>query len=143
MYTEVLETPSINDEEVMDVHNKPSWMDPMLIYLKDGKLPQDKAQAQSIAYKATRYTLIDGTLYKRSFSMPYLCRLHPLEAQYAVAKVHEGICGQHLSGRALAHQVLRQGYYWPTMKADAAAYVQKCDKRQRFSPVQHQPTTPI
>ncbi|RVW12029.1 hypothetical protein CK203_087282 [Vitis vinifera] len=27
-----------------------------------------------------------------------------------------------------------QGYYWPTMKKDAAAYVKKCDKCQRHAP---------
>lgn len=75
--------------------------------------------------------------------MPYLRCLQPVEAQYALEEVHEGIRGQHLSGRALAHKVLRQGYYLPIIKADATTYVQKCDKCQRFSLVQHQPTTPI
>lgn len=58
VYIEVLESPSIDDEEIMDVHNEPSWMDPILVYLRDDKLTQDKTQAQRIAYKATGYTLM-------------------------------------------------------------------------------------
>nr|CAN64106.1 hypothetical protein VITISV_030643 [Vitis vinifera] len=34
---------------------------------------------------------------------------------------------------------LHEGYYWPTMKKDAAAYVKKCDKCQRHAPVPHMP----
>ena len=30
-------------------------------------------------------------------------------------------------------KALRQGYYWPTMKADCMEYARKCDKCQRFS----------
>ncbi|RVW90247.1 Retrovirus-related Pol polyprotein from transposon 17.6 [Vitis vinifera] len=53
-----------------------------------------------IRVQAARFTLIGGHLYKRSFTGPYLRCLGHSEAQ--------------------AHS---QGYYWPTMKKDAAAYV--------------------
>ncbi|RVW21060.1 Retrovirus-related Pol polyprotein from transposon opus [Vitis vinifera] len=33
-----------------------------------------------------------------------------------------------------------QGYYWPTMKKDTAAYVKKCDKCQRHAPIPHVPS---
>ncbi|RVW67702.1 hypothetical protein CK203_063383 [Vitis vinifera] len=47
------------------------------------------------------------------------------KGQYVLAELHEGICGNHTGGRSLAHRAHSQGYYWPTMKKDAAAYVQK------------------
>ncbi|RVW30441.1 hypothetical protein CK203_090815 [Vitis vinifera] len=65
-----------------------------------------------------------GHLYKRSFTGPYLRCLGHSEAQYVLAELHEGICGNHTGGRSLAHRAHSQGYYWPTMKKDAAAYVQ-------------------
>ncbi|RVW28074.1 hypothetical protein CK203_097966 [Vitis vinifera] len=40
-------------------------------------------------------------------------------AQYVLAELHEGICGNHTRGRSLAHRAHSQGYYWPTMKKDA------------------------
>ena len=43
-------------------------------------------------------------------------------------------------GRFLAHRAHSQGYYWPTMKKDAAAYVKKCDKCQRHAPIPHVPS---
>ncbi|RVX18478.1 Retrovirus-related Pol polyprotein from transposon 17.6 [Vitis vinifera] len=54
----------------------------------------------------------------------------PLRGLYVLAELHEGVCGNHSGGRSLAHRAHSQGYYWPTMKKDAAAYVKKCDKCQ-------------
>ncbi|RVW31029.1 hypothetical protein CK203_093510 [Vitis vinifera] len=62
------------------------------------------------------------------------------EAQYVLAELHEGICGNHSGGRSLAHRAHSQGYYWPTMKKDAATYVKRCDKCQRYAPVPHMPS---
>ncbi|RVW32530.1 hypothetical protein CK203_081262 [Vitis vinifera] len=95
-------------------------------YLRTGTLPEDPKQAHKIRVQAARFTLIGGHLYKRSFTGPYLRCLGHSEAQYVLAELHEGICGNHTGGRSLAHRAHSQGYYWPTMKKDAAAYVQKC-----------------
>ena len=49
-----------------------SWMDPIIDYLKNSKEPEDKNQARKLRIKAARYTLLDGGLYKKSFSGPLL-----------------------------------------------------------------------
>ena len=56
-----------------------------------------------------------------------------------LVELHEGICGNHSGGRTLAHRAHTQGYYWPTMKSDAADCVKKCDPCQRMSPVLKSP----
>lgn len=56
-----------------------------------------------------------------------------------MAEVHEGICGNHLGGRTLAHKILNAGYYWPKMHEDAKKYVKKCHKCQRFALIPRQP----
>ena len=61
-------------------------------------------------------------------------------------EVHEGICGNHSGGHALAQEILGQWYYWPTMTKDVWDYMKKCDKCQRFMLVSHllaQPLMPI
>ncbi|KAK3038251.1 hypothetical protein RJ639_030860 [Escallonia herrerae] len=40
---------------------------------------------------AARFALVDGVLYKKSFSLPYLKCLSPKEADYALQEVHEGL----------------------------------------------------
>uniref|UniRef100_A0A2N9F3F9 Uncharacterized protein n=1 Tax=Fagus sylvatica TaxID=28930 RepID=A0A2N9F3F9_FAGSY len=80
-----------------------------------------------------------GILYKRSFSLPYLRCLAPDEAKYVMREIHKGICGNYLGARALQKKIVRAGYYWPSMQADANKFVQYCDKCQRFANLLHSP----
>ena len=57
-----------------------------------------------------------------------------------MAKLHEGVCGNHIGGQTLAHRAHSQGYYWPTMKQDAEGYVKKCDRCQRHAPIPCMPS---
>ncbi|KAL5559394.1 hypothetical protein UlMin_035605 [Ulmus minor] len=137
---EILDEPSIDKHQQVDaISDKPTWMDPIMAYLRDGTLPQDKFEARRLRYRSARYYLDKDKLRKRSFSSPSLTCLNEDQAKYVLQEVHEGVCGNHSSGRALAHKVLRQGYYWPTIQANSLAFVQKCDKCQRFSTIPHQP----
>ena len=65
--------------------------------------------------------------------------LTPEQGQYVLAKLHEGICGNHPGGRTLAHRAHTQGYYSPTMKSGGADYVKKCSPFQRMSPILKSP----
>ena len=107
----------------------------IVLYLKDGKLPEGKDEAKKLRVRAARYVLMDEVLYKRGFSQPYLRCLAPDEANYVLREIHEGACGNHLGARSLIHKVVRAGYYWPTVQADAKAYVKVYDQCQRFSNV--------
>ena len=79
-------------------------------------------------------------LYKRDFSQPYLSFLALDQSNYVLREVYEGACENHLRARELIHKVVRVGYYWPTIQADAKAYVKVCDQFQRFSNVPRQPS---
>ena len=110
-------------------------MDPILLYIATGELPDDRNKAHKIQIQFTRFSIVDGQLHKRSLSGPYLKCLTPEQGQYVLAELHEGICGNHPGGRMLAHRAHTQGYYWPTMKSDATDYIRKCDPCQRMSPI--------
>uniref|UniRef100_A0A2N9F3B0 Uncharacterized protein n=1 Tax=Fagus sylvatica TaxID=28930 RepID=A0A2N9F3B0_FAGSY len=127
-------------DRVCGTNMEPSWMDPLIAYLRDNCLPQDPKAANVIKRKAPRYWLSkEGNLYKRSFSGPYLLCVHPSLVDDLLYEIHEGICGSHTGGRSLAHRAMSQGYWWPFMQSDAVRYVRKCDKCQRFAPKIHQP----
>ena len=114
------------------------WLNPIISYLQNPNDSTNPTLAKT-RIKAARYTLLEGILYKKSFTLPYLRCLGPEEAEYALSKIHESICGQHLGGRPLYHKALKQGYYWPKMKQDAISYVKKYDKCQRFASTEHHP----
>ena len=86
-------------------------MTPIVIYLKDERLPEGKDEARKLRIKAAKYVLIDKVLYKRVFSKSYLRCLAPDKSNYVLKEIHEGPCGNHSRARALVHKVVRAGYY--------------------------------
>ena len=138
-YEKIQYMPSIDLPEVQQIGGE-NQMTPIIVYLKDERLLEDKYEARKLRIKAAKYVLIDEVLYKRGFSQPYLRCLALDESNYVLKEVHEGACGNHSGARALVHKVIHAGYYWPTIQADAKAYVKVCDQCQRFSNVPRQPS---
>ncbi|KAK4390191.1 hypothetical protein Sango_2082400 [Sesamum angolense] len=124
-------------EEVLTGTISSSWKDELETYLKDGTLLQDPKEARAIRVWANRFTLIGGELYKRGFSQPYLKCINQDKVEYILREIHEGSCGNHSRGRALASKALRQGYFWPTMRKDAMDLVKRCKKYQEHANVTH------
>uniref|UniRef100_A0A2N9FF19 Integrase catalytic domain-containing protein n=1 Tax=Fagus sylvatica TaxID=28930 RepID=A0A2N9FF19_FAGSY len=138
-HIEVQHSPSHLEEEVSPIDVSNSWMTPIVNYLEDETLPSDPVEARKLKVRSTRFILIQGVLYKRGFSLPYLRCLDKAEANYVMREVHGGICGNHSGARSLVHKLIRAGYYWPTMQKDAVSYIRTCDKCQRFGNLIHSP----
>ncbi|XP_050280556.1 uncharacterized protein LOC126721549 [Quercus robur] len=130
---------SIDLPEMMQIEGDGNWMTPIVSYLKDGRLPKEKDEVRKLRVRSARYVLMDEVLYKRGFSQPLLRCLAPDEANYMLREVHEGACGNHSGARSLVHKVIRSGFYWLTIQADAKAYVKVRDQCQRFSNIPRQP----
>ncbi|RDY04217.1 Tf2-11, partial [Mucuna pruriens] len=99
----------------------------------------------------TDYTDLNKVCPKDPYPLPNIDRLvdsfhgrilgvDAEEAVYIIQEVHEGVCGTHIGGRALARKISRVGYYWLTLKADCVDYVKRCDKCQRFADNDQAPT---
>lgn len=131
---ETLNRPSIENKEVFFLREEcDSWMGPIISYLEHGTVLSDRDATKKLIKEAARYTIIAGRLYRRGFTTPLLLCLAEGQVDYVLQEIHEGICGTHIGGRAIASKVLRAGYYWPTLRADSARFVQKCDKCQKHA----------
>ncbi|XP_050280947.1 uncharacterized protein LOC126721908 [Quercus robur] len=107
-------------------------MDPIVLFLKDDILPEEKGEADKVRRKASWFWQSeDQKLYKRSFSGPYLLCVHPEAVEPLLEELHEGICGSHTGGRSLSHRALTQGCWWLSMQKEAQKYVKKCDQCRR------------
>ena len=94
----------------------PSWMDPIVKFLKNDVLPEEKSEAEKIRRNAPWFWLSeDHKLYKHSYSGPYLLCIHPEASKLLLEELHERICGSHTEGRSLSHRAIIQGYWWPRM----------------------------
>jgi len=96
---------------MQEIGSKSNWTTPLVSYLRNGMLPNEKDAARKLKVQASRFVLIKDVLYKRGFSRPYLRCLGPEQAEYVIREVHEGICGNHSGARSLVHKLIRAGYY--------------------------------
>ena len=135
--------PTEGKAEMVHVHQVrvgPSWMELLVLFLKEDILPEEKLEADKVRRKDPWFWLSkDQKLYKRSFFGPYLLYIHPEASELLLEELHEGICGSHNRGRFLSHRAITQGYWWPNMQKEAREYVKKCDQCQRYVPNIHQP----
>ena len=93
----------------MCTDTKPSWMDPLFLYLREGKLPEDESKDREIKKKARYFVIVGEELYKRSFLQPLLKCVRPREADYVLSEVHEGICGSHIGLEPSAKKLFGKG----------------------------------
>ena len=119
--------------QVCAVHEPDTWITPYQRYIADGLLPMDSTEARKVKRNSSKFTLIDGELYRFGFTHPLLVCVHGERCTRIMTELHEGICGSHIGGRALAIRTIRAGYYWPTMREDCKRYAQRCKQCQELS----------
>ena len=115
-------------------------MDLIVKYLEMRELPLDKNEALKLSTKVVKFTLVDGKLYRK---VPLQRCLTEEEVEYVMKEIYEVIYRTHIRSRALSNLVVRQGYFWPTMKQDAINFVRKCDVCQRYTNLVHSSPTQL
>ena len=93
---------------IHEIRVVPSWMDPIIKFLKDDTLPEEKSEAEKIRRNALQFWLSeDHKLYKRSYSGSYFLCIHLKASELLLAELlHEGICGSYTGGRSLSHRAI-------------------------------------
>jgi ribonuclease HI len=111
---------------------------PYLEYLLRGELPLDKAEAR----RAKSFVLLgdEKELYHRSPSGILQRCISVAQGQELLQEIHSGACGHHAAPRALVGNAFRQGFYWPTVLADATRIVRSCQGCQFYARQTHLPT---
>ncbi|GJX52260.1 reverse transcriptase domain-containing protein [Tanacetum coccineum] len=132
---EVLNEKSIQGKEVTTVveEDRPTCMTPIMEYLKDRTLSNDRKEASKLRIKARQYELLEGVLYRQSFLKPLLRCVGPLQADYVIREIHEGSCNMYAGPRSVVAKAIRLGYYWPTMHRDARDMIRKWIRKGQVS----------
>ncbi|KAK4383073.1 Ribonuclease HI [Sesamum angolense] len=128
--------------EIFEVEEE-DWRQPLVDYLKYGKLPNDLRRRADTRRRATCFIYYKGTLYKRSFDGLFLRCLSDNEKVQAIEEAHSVICGTHQLRPKLHFCIKRMGYYWPPMVKDCIDYVRRCQVCQFHANLIHQPPEPL
>ncbi|GKE97287.1 reverse transcriptase domain-containing protein, partial [Tanacetum coccineum] len=137
----VLNERSVEAQEVNMVVEEegPTWMTPIRNFLEEEKLPEDPVDARTLMEKIGNYTMEDGVLYRKSYLVPLMRCVGPLQANYVIREVHMGSCGMHDGPRQVVDKAMNLGYYWPSMHRDARELIRACDDCQAHASVPRLP----
>ncbi|XP_016173795.1 uncharacterized protein LOC107616341 [Arachis ipaensis] len=86
-------------------------------------------------------SLIQGLVKEPTVTLHIACTIDPPHGwtqsstswktmDYVLSEVHEGCCGHHIGGKALARKLVRAGYFWPSKMSDSKEFVKKCRRCQ-------------
>ncbi|GJS97289.1 reverse transcriptase domain-containing protein [Tanacetum coccineum] len=64
-------------------------------------LPEDQNEARAIRMKINQYVMEEWVLFKRSYLMPMLRCVGPLQANYVIREIHMGACNMLLKARSM------------------------------------------
>nr|XP_025669917.1 uncharacterized protein LOC112769645 [Arachis hypogaea] len=134
-----LDKPSFEQDTILSITQVPDWRIPFLNYINTGTIPNNEPNLPLFRRRSSFYTVLRNTLYRRGYSQPLLKCISKEEAEEVMAETHEGACGNHIGGRALAAKILRTGYYWPTIKQDCITKVKACDNCQKHATLSETP----
>ena len=96
---ELMMEPSINITVgvLVVAMSEPCWMDPIINFLVENRVPDDEKEADRVCWVAARYWLsANCKLYWRSFGRPYLLCLCPKKVNELLTELHEGVCSSHI-----------------------------------------------
>jgi ribonuclease HI len=143
-----LEVPSTAEGEAL--HIEVEWngvtpvlnrQTPYLEYLLRGELPLDKVEARRLARRTKSFVLLgdEKELYQRS-PLGILQRCISItQGQELLHEIHSGACGHLAAPRTHVGNAFRQGFYWPTVVADATRIVRSCQGCQFYARRTHLP----
>ena len=68
----------------MKIQEQDKWMTPIICYLKEGQLLEDRNEARKVQIRATRFIIIKDTLYRLGHSLPYLHCVNKEKVNYVL-----------------------------------------------------------
>ena len=82
-------------------------MDPIVLFLKEDILLEEKGEANKVQRKALQFWLSeDQKWYKRSFSGLYLLCIHFEAVEPLLEELHKGICRSYMGSKSLSYRTL-------------------------------------
>jgi ribonuclease HI len=124
-------------EEAYATFSTSDWRTPFLEYLLENILPETSKEAHHLKQLAHRYFTEGGILFRKGFHGEPLRCLGLAESQIIMKEIHGGKCEDHQGRKKLHQQLLISGYFWPSMKRDAAEFVKSCHTCQVHSNLIH------
>eukprot|EP00253_Pinus_taeda_P030434 PITA_30434 len=136
---------SILDETLFLISTLDPWYEDIIVYLQTSSfcLETSKDARRRIRHQAQPYRIVGDTLYRLGVDFVLHRCLTFEEAERVLNDCHSGACGGHMSGYATTHEILRVGYFWPSIFKDCILAVRSCHECQIYQRKMRAPPTPL
>ena len=128
---DLLDKPPTNITDNSDTYGSQqeadSELSPIILYLRDGTLPENGKQAQEVITLSQQFTISDGLLYRlnpKRGELPQIVVPSSLRQQL-MDEYHAGILAGHFSGPRLFKMISRR-WWWNHMYKDLMDYARSC-----------------
>ena len=118
---------STNTDDLVSHQLANPSLEPIILYLKGGKLPENGQQAQEIIVLSKQFTIFDEMLYRENSKcgdLPQIVVPASLKQQM-MEEHHAGSLAGHFSGPRLYETISRRRW-WKNMYRDLIEYSRKC-----------------
>jgi hypothetical protein len=105
----------------------------IMAFLRGHFIQEDEKEEKRMAMRARNYTIISEDLYRRGVCAPLLKCISRKEGKWLLNEIHFGMCSSHIGMRALVGKAFREGFYWPSIVADADEVVRTCPNCQKHA----------
>ena len=118
---------SVNTDDLTSRQLADPNLQPIILYLKDGKLPEDGQQAQEMISLAKQFTILDEILYRQSPKRGELSQIVVPASlkQLIMEETHAGALAGHFSGPRL-YKIISQRWWLKNMYKDLMEYARNC-----------------
>jgi hypothetical protein len=94
---------------------------------------EDEKAKRRMTFGARNYTIINEDLYRRVVCATHLGCKSRDKGKELLNEIHSGMCSSHIDTRALVAKAFREGFYWPSVVANAQEVVRMCSNCQKHS----------
>ena len=101
-----------------------------MAHLRGHFVPEDEKEEKKMALRARSYKIINEQLYQGGSVRPSVRD----EGKQLLTEIHAGMCSSHIGTKALVGKAFREGFYWPSVVADAHDVMRTCPNCQRHAP---------
>ncbi|XP_071714985.1 uncharacterized protein [Rutidosis leptorrhynchoides] len=113
VWVEELPSKSIDNDLMVAsvIEEQPNLMEPILQYIRNDVLPDDKREARLVREGAPMYIIQNDILYRKSYCGPMMRCVGPIEAEMIIDEVHNGSYALHSGYKTIAVKIMRMGYF--------------------------------
>jgi hypothetical protein len=110
------------------------WYAYIIYVLRNLQAPLElsKMKARFLKLKETKFCIVNQSLYWKDPRGILLSCLLEEEAKNTIREFHKGDCGGHHYWKTTVHNILRVGFYWPSIFSDVYKEVSRCHECQIF-----------